>query len=236
MTQAGLILGTAAYMSPEQAKGRPADKRSDLWAFGCVVYEMLTGRRPFGGEDIAETLAHILTKEPDWTALPAQLSTAMRRLLRRCLERDRKRRLDSAAAARLEIEEKDETVPPSPMSAPTIPRTHLAWVAAALATLLAGAAVVRWAPWRTVPEPARLAFELQLASPDSASNAASMFAISPDGTQVVTRIRDGDVTRLSVRPLARLESVTLARTEAGDFVFNSCLLLRRADDGVDLIE
>ena len=117
MTGIGMILGTAAYMSPEQAKGRPADKRSDIWAYGCVVYEMLAGRRPFGGEDVAETLAHILTKEPDWTTLPAHTSTAMRRLLRRCLERDRKHRLDSAAAARLEIEDagKDEKVPSSPI-------------------------------------------------------------------------------------------------------------------------
>jgi serine/threonine protein kinase len=71
MTQVGLILGTAAYMSPEQAKGRPADKRSDVWAFGCVLFEMLTGRRAFAGDDVSETLAAILMREPDWTALPS---------------------------------------------------------------------------------------------------------------------------------------------------------------------
>jgi eukaryotic-like serine/threonine-protein kinase len=144
MTQAGMILGTAAYMSPEQAKGRPADKRSDVWAFGCVLYEMLTGRRSFIGEDVAETLAHILTKEPDWTALPADAPVAMRRLLRRCLERDRKHRLDSAAAARLEIEEaaKNETMPASsPTSAPMVRSARIPWVVAALATLAALAAV-----------------------------------------------------------------------------------------------
>ena len=83
MTQAGVILGTAAYMSPEQAKGRPADKRSDIWAFGCVLYEMLTGTRPFAGEDVADTMAFVLTKEPDWSALPAGHS---RRTCGRCCD------------------------------------------------------------------------------------------------------------------------------------------------------
>jgi eukaryotic-like serine/threonine-protein kinase len=84
MTQAGMILGTAAYMSPEQAKGRPADKRSDVWAFGCVLHEMLTGNRLFSGEDVADTLAFVLTKEPDWSALPADTPDYLRTLLRRC--------------------------------------------------------------------------------------------------------------------------------------------------------
>src|SRR5262245_56519164 len=105
MTQAGMILGTAAYMSPEQAKGRAADRRSDLWAFGCVLYEMLTGQCAFKGEDVSDTVAFILTREPDWATLPADTSPPILRLLRRCLEKDRTRRLDSAAAARLEIDE-----------------------------------------------------------------------------------------------------------------------------------
>ncbi len=105
MTGVGVILGTAAYMAPEQAKGRPADKRADIWALGCVLYEMVTGRRAFSGEDVAETLAHILTKEPDWTALPTSTPTPIRRLLRRCLEKDRRRRLADAADARLEMDE-----------------------------------------------------------------------------------------------------------------------------------
>ena len=95
MTGVGVILGTA-YMSPEQAKGRPADKRSDIWALGCVLYEMLTGTRAFFGEDTAETLASILTKSPDWTALPPRTPSSIRALLRRCLEKDPKRRLDSS--------------------------------------------------------------------------------------------------------------------------------------------
>ena len=104
-TQAGIILGTAAYMVPEQAAGKPVDKRSDLWAFGVVLMEMLTGRPVFTGETVSHVLASVLKTDPDWTALPADTPAPIRRLLRRCLEKDRKRRLDSAADARLEIEE-----------------------------------------------------------------------------------------------------------------------------------
>ena len=104
-TQAGIILGTAAYMSPEQAAGKVADKRSDLWAFGVVLLEMLTGRQAFGGETVSHVLAAVLKDAPDWTTLPAHTPATIRRLLRRCLEKDRKRRLDSAAAARLEIDD-----------------------------------------------------------------------------------------------------------------------------------
>ena len=104
-THVGVILGTAAYMSPEQTKGRAVDRRADLWAFGAVLYEMLTGRRAFGGDEVSEILAHVLMEEPDWNALPARTPLPIRRLLRRCLEKDRKRRLDSAAAARFEVEE-----------------------------------------------------------------------------------------------------------------------------------
>src|SRR5262245_61509828 len=104
-THAGVILGTAAYMSPEQTKGHAVDRRADLWAFGAVLYEMLTGRRAFAGDDVSEILAHVVTEEPDWNALPARTPAPIHRLLRRCLEKDRKRRLDSAAAARFDVEE-----------------------------------------------------------------------------------------------------------------------------------
>ena len=92
-------------MSPEQAKGRVADKRSDVWAFGCVLYEMLTGTRAFKGEDVSDTLASVLRAEPDWSALPSDLPPPLRRLLRRCLEKDRARRLHDIGDARLELEE-----------------------------------------------------------------------------------------------------------------------------------
>ena len=93
MTQAGVIMGTAAYMSPEQAKGRPADRRSDLWAYGCVLYEMLTGGRAFEGEDVSDTLAAVLRGEPDWTRLLQETPPPVRRLLRHCLAKDPKGRI-----------------------------------------------------------------------------------------------------------------------------------------------
>src|SRR4029450_5541600 len=104
-TQEGLILGTAAYMSPEQARGQRVDKRTDVWAFGCVVYEMLTGRAAFPGATVTDTLAAILERDPDWTALPTATPTSVRRLLRRCLEKDTERRLHDMADARLDIED-----------------------------------------------------------------------------------------------------------------------------------
>src|SRR5262245_14617804 len=126
LTAAGILLGTPAYMSPEQVKARPVDRRSDLWAFGCVLYEMLCGRRAFAGEDVPETLAAILTKEPDWGALPADVPAAIRTLLQQCLTRDRKRRLDSAAAARLDID--DALATPVPVT--TVPAGRRGRVAA----------------------------------------------------------------------------------------------------------
>ena len=105
MTAVGMILGTAAYMSPEQAKGLTADKRSDVWAFGCVLYEMLTGKRAFAAGDVSDTLAAVLRGEADWTALPADVSPATRLLLRRCLEKDRKKRIADISIARFLIDE-----------------------------------------------------------------------------------------------------------------------------------
>ncbi len=104
MTLRGMILGTAAYMSPEQAKGKPVDKRTDIWAFGCVLYEMLAGRRAFEGEDVSDTLAAILRGQPDWTMLPA-LPTSVDLLIRRCLERDWRRRIGSMSTVRFVLEE-----------------------------------------------------------------------------------------------------------------------------------
>ena len=95
-TQAGTILGTSSYMAPEQAKGRSADRRSDIWSFGVMVYELLTGRRPFEGETVVETLGAVMHKEPDWAPVPGR----MRRVLKRCLQKDRKSRLGAISDAR----------------------------------------------------------------------------------------------------------------------------------------
>ena len=104
-TKEGVILGTATYMSPEQARGRPADKRADVWAFGVVLYEMLTGRRAFEGEAISEVLAKVIEREPDWTALPASTPARLRELLRRCVRKDPKTRLQAIGDARVQIDE-----------------------------------------------------------------------------------------------------------------------------------
>ena len=109
MTAVGVLLGTAAYMAPEQARGKAVDKRADLWALGVVLFEMLTGIRLFDGATIADTLALVLAKEPDWAALPPDTPPALRRLLRRCLEKDPKRRLADAADARLEMDDSGNT-------------------------------------------------------------------------------------------------------------------------------
>ena len=110
-TQQGLIIGTAAYMAPEQARGRAVDRRADIWAFGVVLYEMLSGKRPFAGDDVSSTLASVLKDNVDWTALPADLPSPVTRLLRRCLDKDPKHRLSSIADARLELEEASAQTP-----------------------------------------------------------------------------------------------------------------------------
>ena len=110
LTQLGVILGTAAYMSPEQAKGRPADKRSDVWAFGAVLYEMLSGQRAFKGDDISDVLAAVLRQDVDWAALPAALPASVHRLIARCLDRDPKRRLRDIGEARIALDGPFETL------------------------------------------------------------------------------------------------------------------------------
>jgi Tol biopolymer transport system component len=124
-TREGMIAGTAAYMSPEQARGKPVDKRTDIWAFGCVLYEMLTGRAGFHGDTASDTIAMILEHEPDWSALPLETPPAIRRLLQRCLEKDVKRRLRDVGDARLEIEDAmSEGVPLEPAAVPEQTRAN----------------------------------------------------------------------------------------------------------------
>jgi Tol biopolymer transport system component len=141
----GALIGTAAYMSPEQARGLPVDKRTDIWAFGCVLYEMLTGRVTFPGDTVSDSIAKILEREPDWSALPAATPASIRRLLLRCLAKDPKQRLRDIADVRLEIDAIDEVVPAAtatqtPLTRRSGPATWVPWIA--LAVL--GAAVVAW--------------------------------------------------------------------------------------------
>ena len=139
-TREGVILGTAAYMSPEQARGKPVDKRSDVWAFGCVLYEMLTGRAAFDGETVSDTIVAILERQPDWSALPATTPPGIRRLLQRCLEKDVKSRLRDIGDARVELDESNASVEPVQIRSGNR-RLWMLTAAAALVALAAGIGV-----------------------------------------------------------------------------------------------
>src|SRR5262245_42936797 len=213
-TNAGVILGTAAYMSPEQASGKPVDKRSDLWAFGVVLLEMLTGRPAFDGETVAHVLAAVLTKAPDWTTLPAQTPAPIRTLLRRCLEKDRKRRLADASDARLEIEEalaapNTEVTPRGAYA--WLRSTRLAWTVAAGAALAALAIIL--SAWRSLGEapaaaPHLLKFEVVAPSgttwSPSPNASTAQVAVSPDGLRLAfVAGKRGDPPRIWIRALDR---------------------------------
>ncbi|HVL69583.1 MAG TPA: protein kinase [Vicinamibacterales bacterium] len=220
MTQMGVILGTASYMAPEQAKGKVVDRRADVWAFGCVLYEMLTGRRALGGEDITETLAAILRAEPDWSALPAGTPPAVRRLLRRCLEKDPKRRLGSMGDARLELEEPAEPAAPVPTTA----RRRLPWMLAAAGVagaIAASAFFIAFGAARGSTD-SGAALRLAVTPPRGASFSfdSTQVALSPDG-RLLAFITAGTAgaTTLWVRPLDSLEARALPGTEGAQLPF-----------------
>jgi len=188
-TVQGMIMGTAAYMSPEQAKGQPADKRSDIWAFGVVLYEMLVGNRLFAGDSVPETLAGVLKTEIDLELLPGELPAPVTRLLRRCLTRDPRRRLRDVGDARLEladaVAEGPATAAPTGAAAPPRSRRRevLAWSAAGVAVLAALGIALRPAP--PVPESRPVRFELVLPEDHLlAYTDAQILALSPDGRQL----------------------------------------------------
>ena len=155
-TTPGMIVGTAAYMSPEQANGKEADRSSDVWAFGCVLFEMLTGRRAFGGDTVGEIIANVLKTEPAWERLPARTPGGITRLLRRCLQKDQKLRIRDIRDARLELADVgDAASDDRVMISPRLGRgERLAWASAlALVVLIAGILSVRaLRPPPTVPE------------------------------------------------------------------------------------
>ena len=215
MTQAGVILGTAAYMSPEQAKGRPADKRSDIWTFGCVLYEMLTGTRPFQADDISETLAAILRADPDLNALPKSTPEGIRRLLRRCLEKDARKRCQAAGDLRVEIEDAlaasqgldidEASSPPTPRFARVATLVVLAAVAGAA---LAGGLL--WA-FRPAIQPSRMTrFSFSPPAPFTGTN-RDVIAISPDGASVVFAASN----RLYLRRMDEIEAHPIPGTDGG---------------------
>ncbi len=216
-TQAGVILGTAAYMSPEQARGRAVDKRADVWAFGVLLFEMLTGRRLFEGETVSDTLAAVLRQEIPWPVLPAETPAGVQRLLRRCLERDPKQRLRDIGEARVALRAtpnyEDAAIPAEPSR--TWRRT-LPWTLTALT--LAAAALVLRAPWH---HPATAAPSLRLSvglgadvSLDMRGGPGPAAVLSPDGrTLAFVGAKEGAKTKLFVRLLGQLNATPLPGTE-----------------------
>ena len=201
-TALGVILGTAAYMAPEQAKGKAVDKRADIWSFGVVLFEMLSGRRLFAGDDVSDTLAEVLKTTPDWDALPASTPPAIGRLLRRCLDRDLKSRLHDIADARLEIE--DVLAAPAPVSAAPARalgrRERFSWLAAVVAAAaIASAATVYLRPAAPAAPETRL--HLAMPPPGSTVNVFTPIALSPDGRTLAFWARTGGKTQMWIRPL-----------------------------------
>jgi Tol biopolymer transport system component len=213
-TGVGALLGTAAYMSPEQAKGRTADKRSDIWAFGAVLYEMLTGERAFEGLDVGDTLANILKSEPDWSRLPADVPMPVRRLLRRSLAKEPRRRLSEIADARLELEERDEVAAPAASAGGRRVSEWIAWCAAG-AMVLFSAGV--WL-YRSTGAPAIVApIRLEVTTPPTSE--PESIAISPDGQTIAFVAEFDGRSVLWVRSLSVERGRPLAGTEDARYPF-----------------
>jgi serine/threonine-protein kinase len=233
MTQMGVILGTAAYMAPEQAKGKPVDKRADIFSFGVVLYEMLTGRSLFVAETIPETLAHVMTRPVDLTTLPETTPRRVRELLGRCLEKDPRRRLRDIGEARLVLEDPAIATPDTDAqpgagafdsaraaSAPPIPRWQrlLPW---ALTAASLGAAVVLWAPWRTatvVPNVQARFFYTLPEGVEFTRTGRQNLALSPDGTMIAFTAN----SQIYIRRMGELEAQPLRGSDIDprDLVFS----------------
>ncbi|MGH9443962.1 MAG: protein kinase domain-containing protein, partial [Thermoanaerobaculia bacterium] len=217
-TAAGMILGTAAYMSPEQARGSKVDKRADIWAFGVVLWEMLTGKRLFQGETISDTLAAVLRADVDLAAMPPSTPPAIRRLLRRCLDRNPKNRLHDIADARIVLDEVERGSALEPAAGTTaaavVPHSRIAWPLAAI--LAVAAAFFAW-KWLAAPVPPRspvTAFTVTL--PESAripQSESPVVAISEDGRIAVFVGADSTGQRLYRRFMDRVEIAPIAGTE-----------------------
>jgi serine/threonine protein kinase len=215
MTQLGMILGTAAYMSPEQARGKTVDKRADIWAFGCVLYEMLAGRQAFEGEDVAETLGAALKTEPDWERLPDGLPLSIRKLLKLCLEKNPRSRRSGAADVRIDLEQalqEPQSVKPQP--AARTPSARLPWIVAILASLaLTSVSLMhfREAPLE-LPE-----MRLEITTPATTSPAD--FALSPDGRSLAFVASGEGLQRLWIRHFEKNDPQPVPGTEEATFPF-----------------
>ena len=226
-TNVGVILGTAAYMSPEQARGKEVDRRTDIWAFGCVLYELLSGHRAFDGEDVTEILAAVMKTEPDWNRLPKATPPPIRVLLRRCLRKDRLQRLKDAADARIEIE---EAYTGPEVSAQVSPRGRQ-WWAWTVAAFLFVAAVTFALPYFRTPaaRPNEAGpIEFTIVAPETTSfggpsgagtGAATQVAVSPDGQKIVFVAGAQSSYQIWLRPLTTLAAKPIPGTEGGAFPF-----------------
>jgi serine/threonine protein kinase len=241
-TTEGALVGTVAYVSPEQAMGERVDARTDIWAFGCLLYEMLTARRAFPGVAVADTLGAVMRDEPDWTALPAETPRHVRTLLRRCLEKDRGRRLADIGDARLELDDllaerlEDALVPQSSARShsmfPASPRGRLVVASAFVAGVIVASAIAGllnrpsgdgaswWPPDTTVapadvPALAPITLPAGMTWARGADGPNTVLALSPDGRRVVFSARFGDDRALWLRSLATDDLVQLPGTEDG---------------------
>jgi serine/threonine-protein kinase len=216
-TRQGVILGTAAYMSPEQARGRPVDKRTDIWAFGCVLFEMLARRPAFEGDNVTDLLAGIVGRDPDFRALPTGTPPSIRRLLHRCLEKDFKRRLADIADARLDID--DALAAPASVDAAVTPSragVRSTWLAAAaltLAMVAGGASAYLWlAPAQPAPRPMQFVIAPPATDPLYTESIGAQIAISPDGQYIVYVGIHGSL-QIYARRIDQLEALPIAGTQ-----------------------
>jgi serine/threonine-protein kinase len=208
-TSEGAVIGTAPYMSPEQARGAPVDRRTDIWAFGCVVFEMLTGRLAFDGNTRSDIVAGILEREPDWDAVPPDTPAAVRRLLRRCLEKDQRRRIRDIGDIKLELEDIASAERPSDpgrsQAAVPVPSRNRAWLqptALAVAGLVVGVLVAL--PWRRDGSSGSNEVRFSITLPEDeriATTELGAVTMSPDGRSIVYVAGRGNTTQLMVRAL-----------------------------------
>ena len=233
-TQMGMILGTAAYMSPEQARGKPVDRRADIWAFGCVLYEMLTGQRPYHGEDISLTLSKVLQSEPDWHALPDAVPPGLRLYLQRCLRKDPRERIRDIGDIRLALDgvvngqadgafemprpEGEVSVPPGRTAGGW--RQTVPWgLAAVLALTVAG---LSWSQLGRAPATPAATTRFAISAPPGAQLTAQRPVVSPDGSSVLLITTEGVTTQLYLRRLDEAEAVRLPGTDgAGHPAFSA---------------
>jgi len=213
-TVAGIILGTAAYMAPEQARGKTVDRRADIWAFGAVLFEMLSGSPPFPGEDIPHVLARIIDREPDWAALASSVPIAVQTLLRRCLVKDPRQRLQAIGEARITIEGHLAN-PGAEQSTHTVPpRREWLWPTIAAMGVLVAVVALGWTVLR--PTPSLDVVRLEIHAPEGSTLPPGTPAFSPDGRTLAYTVTGPDrVTRIHVRSLDATQSRVLPGTENG---------------------